>query len=161
MREAIFGFIGVIVGGLLTAMKDLVIETRRERRQAEQTGRLEATSIRLVLTELDHLGEHFRNLANLGRTPSWTRKQAPDHLATSEWEAHKAILAAAIEDGETWERLTRLYFLARSTRTWLARAEPRRPLKEEEIDNFREAKTLAVEVGADLRRALAQRQGDT
>ena len=99
MTAAIFGLLGVVVGGVLNLAAGLWNERRRERRDVRPTARL-------VMTELSEIQAVL--LADARREPEYQMGQVPPPAA---WPEGRATLAAIV-DGETWTALNSAYMMA-------------------------------------------------
>ena len=99
LTAAIFGLLGVIVGGVLNAGAALWQERRRERREARPTARL-------VMTELTEIQAVL--IADVHREPEYRmgRVRPP-----TEWPRGRERLASVV-DGETWTALNSAYMMA-------------------------------------------------
>ena len=103
MQAAIFGLIGVIVGGLVTGGTQLWLEQRREK-QAVSRAR------RLVSGELLNAILLLGSAANR-EDKTWTYfGNAAAVLPTTAWQEHRAHLAGVLSV-ELWERLVKEYVL--------------------------------------------------
>jgi hypothetical protein len=85
MTAAIFGLIGVIIGGLITSGVELFRDSFRERRGLR-------SAVRLVDDELGYVVAALDNVLEVGK---WRPQQ--DDLERSAWEESKPLLAAALE----------------------------------------------------------------
>lgn len=131
LEAAILGFIGVIVGGLLTGGVQLFLDWRKERRSARQAKRL-------VQGELLNAELILGTLANLpSKTwPSFLDVNAA--LPTSAWLEHRAQLAEIL-DADLWDRLILAYAGLEADRVRLMTAKDLPPLAEPEITGLRES----------------------
>jgi hypothetical protein len=98
VSEAIFGFVGVLVGGLLT----WVIEIWRARRGDTDELRVAA---RLVADELDSINTVRQGLDEI---ETQFRRERDSALAQEAWIAQRAILAREMDD-EGWLAVRRAY----------------------------------------------------
>lgn len=83
MSEAIFGLVGVVIGGLLNAVGLWVIEYRRDRRVAQVAARLLAPDLNQV--------RHAMKIALEGKT--WSGVDVPDNR----WREYQGALARAMK----------------------------------------------------------------
>jgi len=97
MTAAIFGLLGVIVGGVINGVVSAVLARRTER--ADSRG-----AARLVRSEL----VRFRALALGART--WAPENLPQlrYAQTELWNANRAVLARALSDSD-WAVVARAY----------------------------------------------------
>jgi hypothetical protein len=95
MTEAIFGLVGVVVGGVLTG----VVQAWQQRRTARAEMRAGA---RLISAELSVLQERLRRYGD-GQTG---RPELPDVV----WPAHRAVMAREL-DRDDWVMVARAYAL--------------------------------------------------
>jgi hypothetical protein len=95
MTEAIFGLVGVVVGGLLTGL----MQAWQQRRTARAEMRAGA---RLISAELSVLQERLRRYGD-GETE---RPDLPDVV----WPAHRAVMAREL-DRDDWVTVARAYAL--------------------------------------------------
>jgi hypothetical protein len=97
---ALFGLIGAVVGGCITAGSNLLIERLRRRhekdREAETDSRELRQAVRLVLSEFEEIDYAIRQVVRSG---IWgpVEKQLPAFA----WADHKSILAAHL-DPDVW-----------------------------------------------------------
>jgi hypothetical protein len=131
VAEAIFGLVGVGVGGLVTGGVQLILDWRREQRDLRRTKRLVGAELRegaYLYAALSHLKE-------------WPEAgSAADYiLSTAEWNEHRSYLALALDD-ELWDALADTYTLIRSDRgTILQSLEQNagKPMPREKREEFR------------------------
>jgi hypothetical protein len=117
MTAAIFGLIGVIVGGLVTGGVQIWVEHLRKR------GELRIAK-RLVDSELHSVALDLGRLATDGITPAeWRKEQL---LPSSAWREHRAILAE-LPDAD-WEQLYVVYDGIEAMRPKIQAAPPDLPL---------------------------------
>ena len=60
VTAAIFGLLGVVVGGLVTGGVDFMLEQRRERAEQKQAQRLVGDEIESIVAGLDYIVERAR-----------------------------------------------------------------------------------------------------
>jgi hypothetical protein len=134
MEEAIFGLVGVIVGGLLTGGVQLWLEQRKEKRAVSRAKRL-------VQGELLNAILIYRSMYS---TASKTWPYYPDPttaLPTSAWQEHRADLASVLDE-QLWQELVWAYALIEVDRTHLAVAKdsaPAIPLTEPVIEDLKKS----------------------
>lgn len=90
MGEAVFGLIGVVVGGLLTGLVDYALDRRREVRAVKAAARLLSAPMHRAHIELGRLKEHG----------VWDRDLLRS-VNTDEWDRHRELLASTL-DFERW-----------------------------------------------------------
>ena len=148
MAAAIFGLIGVLLGGLVTAWTQWRLEAHREKRDAEAFERQAKVSLRLVRDEIDTIRLSCGAFVQLGARP---KQFDPDYyFPHEEWDRHKETLAAAITDDELWRWVVNAYFNARSLRTTFDATAPGDPLNEDQIGMLKQAFGDAAEVLEEL-----------
>jgi hypothetical protein len=104
VTAAIFGLIGVVVGGLITGGVDFLLERRREGAEHKQAKRLVGDEIDSIVTGLDLIVENAR-LPRRGLSD----EERMQFLPVGEWFQHKAALALALSDDE-WRFLSTFYY---------------------------------------------------
>jgi hypothetical protein len=85
VTAAIFGLIGVVVGGLVTGGVDFLLDWRREGAEQKQAKRLVGDEVESIVTGLDHIVERGRLPGRLS-----TEEARMQFLPVSEWSQHKA-----------------------------------------------------------------------
>jgi hypothetical protein len=105
VSAAVFGLIGVIVGGVLNGFVSYVLERRNERRAAR-------TAARLLLDEWRPLVFLVADVLRLGR---WRPGEQP--ITFEEWSRHRELLANQLSQ-EAWLRVSN----ARVHVAWIDRA---------------------------------------
>jgi hypothetical protein len=161
VSSAVWGFIGVITGAVLTTAKDVVVENirgNRERdRHAESLAREVRTARRLIADEVDTLARNFETLIRLKRTPKQPLSAMPHFLPVDEWERQNNVLARVVDD-DTWSELVALYHNTRSLRARLTIDPLETPLKKEDLDRLVEmasdTKTLQKTLAEPLEKAV-------
>jgi hypothetical protein len=98
MSEAIFGLIGVILGGFLTGGSNYWLRRRDERLKLRAAVRVLVTDV--ILTR-DYLEETI--LAG-----AWNRLENDANLDRDLWERHELMLAQHLPDGD-WEAVAAAY----------------------------------------------------
>jgi hypothetical protein len=100
-----------VVGGLLTAGSNLLIEGRRRKHQDEAARAHELVELRqatrLVLAELAEIVQTIRHVARSQRV--WPRER---RLPASAWEEYRAVLASGLPFS-TWRWVSAAYDLAK------------------------------------------------
>src|SRR5664279_1306984 len=99
MGEAIFGLMGVIVGGLLTAG----IESKRERRREKRAKDL---AKKLLLSELLQVRIFLDSIAKLSQWPPI--EDVDSFVPTKVWTAETSVLIGQFDEG-MWRRLISCY----------------------------------------------------
>jgi hypothetical protein len=117
---AIFGLIGVVVGGLITGGVDLFLEHRRESRAV-------ATARRLVIDELHNVWSHLDMLKTVGTTPQrLSEETSARFLPTGDWDRYREVLAspsAGMSD-DAWIGLSNLITSAKALRLFVLEQPP-------------------------------------
>jgi hypothetical protein len=91
VTAALFGLVGVIVGGVLNGGVAYVLERRQERANG-------IVAARLVSHELGMLSGHFEHLHKLNLAAGLL----PVPVTTREWEVHRTVLARVLSPAD-WE----------------------------------------------------------
>ena len=103
MTAAIFGLLGVVVGGLLTGGVDYFMARRREQAELRQSTRLVADELHSLWLVVDLILERGQLLP--ARLPGEDTELL---FPTGSWHAHKAVLACALRQKE-WIALATVY----------------------------------------------------
>jgi hypothetical protein len=145
VTAAIFGLLGVIVGGLVTGGVSYVLEARRERKELRRARRL-------VWAEIDVIRIQLRLLAETGRVPLEGVRDTPDRFLPSlEWSQHKSILAAELSD-EAWVDVSSLYDALVPVKLVLMAREPGSELLTDEPQDMHDLQDAAAAAQAVLDR---------
>jgi hypothetical protein len=99
MAEAVFGLIGVVVGGLLAGGAEYVMQRRRERRDARAAARLLAEQLRRAIA---FIHSELRPVAS-----DWASGAFGD-VEMEVWHHNRGILASALETAE-WEGIAEAF----------------------------------------------------
>ena len=102
--DALFPLIGVLLGGLLAGGMAFLLERARDRRSARAAALLVSDEMKGIWTTLDISVGNFRG-EFVGK--------AGDEWDTSQWDAHRAALAAGLAP-EVWGSIANSYRLLRS-----------------------------------------------
>ena len=94
MTEAIFGLVGVLIGGVLSGAVTLWIDRTRERRDAQ-------AAVRLVRDEVGRSADRFDLALRVDRPVN-------DERSTSMWHELRPLLARSLNE-ETWECVVGAY----------------------------------------------------
>ncbi len=133
MSQAVFGFLGVFVGAVVTGLADYLLQKRRER-VALRTAR------RMLLLELREARDFIEGSID---AMHW-RAEPARVLSNEQWAEHRAVLAAAANEGE-WDAVAEAFIgLARVRRSHL-KADTGTAL-EPASDRVQDADTALVEV---------------
>jgi hypothetical protein len=143
VSEAIFGLIGVALGGLITWGIQFFFEQRRNEDAVRQAKRL-------VAEELQTIWLNLKNLADAGTAPTYPYGVDLDLLPTVAWEANKTTLARHLSDDD-WNELPTLMHAAFRLQQLYVRGEHGRPLTRDEIERNRELAATASELYSRLR----------
>ena len=119
MIEAIFGLVGVVIGGVLTGGINYFLESRREQRAIR-------AAARLVKVEL---GVNHHELTNLRVAEKWLSDRP---FSTKEWNKHRDLLASALSV-DAWDVITKAYDEIFWVMFTLERVEPELELCEFDI----------------------------
>jgi hypothetical protein len=133
MEAAVFGLVGVVLGGLLTAGTQLWLEHRRERRAISRAKRL-------VSGELLHAILILRTEADRSDGTWMFFDDAARVLPTTAWGEHRAHLAELVSE-EVWERLVMAYAMLEIDRGRLQRSDalpPTAPMSDDTIAGLRQ-----------------------
>lgn len=108
MAEAIFGLVGVVVGGLLTGVVTLLLERRRENQEAR-------VAQRIARSELGEAAKAVEDALAAGEwPPGWDKKRWSES-----WSTNRRVLAATMEDDD-FAKLARAYLHMELLQTGLA-----------------------------------------
>lgn len=124
MTAAIFGLLGVVVGGLVTGGVDYVMARRREKAELRQSTRLVADELHSLWLVVDLILE--RGQLPPERLPG---EEAELLFSTGSWHAHKAVLARALRQ-ERWIALATVYATVENMKLVILRT-PDLPLEAE------------------------------
>lgn len=106
MSSAIFGLVGVLLGGVITYIGQLRLDQRRADREvaADEQRRVaeEQVAARLVLAELMNTQAYLRAAAEREQIPG------PLRLPDSAWREHGSVLSRAMNDN-AWRQLAGAY----------------------------------------------------
>lgn len=103
MESAIFGLLGVIVGGLIAAGSSFALARRQERAAAERESRVRATELKRAarLIDLELAKARASAVEYIGKRRWWGEDL---DLVTENWRQYCAILAPELS-GVDWHRL--------------------------------------------------------
>ena len=104
VTAAIFGLIGVVVGGLITGGVDYFLQWRSEKAEQKRAKRLVSFEIDAIVVGLESIIERG-HLPERGLTEEWRGQFLP----AVEWSQQKAALALALSD-EEWMLVETFYF---------------------------------------------------
>jgi hypothetical protein len=138
MTEAIFGLIGVVIGGLLNGGVSFLVRKRQEKDEAR-------VASRLVQVEIEW---NQRNVEGALEAGTWDRIRTS--VTTDEWEQHRTVLAAVLKDLE-WSSLNAYYTPAQLAVTLAATFEAGNQLGEQK-ENLQKLFARGVEAIAAIRR---------
>jgi hypothetical protein len=125
MAEAIFGLLGVIVGGVLQSTGSWAMERRRESWAAKKSGRLFSPHLFRCALVIDHAIEH-------GST--WGELITVTEANLAPWPEHAEVFAGTI-DFEQWGEI---YAAVRALEqlTWAAPDDPSELITEEQGEDL-------------------------
>src|SRR5215471_18842919 len=95
MTTAIFGLIGVVVGGTITFLITVYTERRRENRQIERERKSLTTELRTAARLIDEELVRAVSACNALGEYWW---QPAGVVATTSWAQHRAVLAGQLSD---------------------------------------------------------------
>lgn len=103
---AVFGLVGVIIGGLITAGSSYLIERRRDRISAESNERVHALKVRQAARLIDAELERAEISANVAvlRKRWWPDESGP--LELDSWNQYRAVIALALPYAD-WHLIAR------------------------------------------------------
>lgn len=101
MGEAIFGLLGVILGGIITAGSTYLLDRRRERADRERESRNHAIEIKRAARLIDAELLRAQAAASIcvGKRHWWSADLPP--LSTEAWQKDSAIIATHLSD-QAW-----------------------------------------------------------
>jgi hypothetical protein len=127
-----WGFIGVVIGGVLVMVGDAFTDWRKSRREDEvERRRLNAevrVAARLLADELDTIAKNMEDLAKLGRTLERDATLNPAHLPSAAWDEYKRVLALVLDDNDVWAQFATIYHNAAGLKARMAIDGPNKPL---------------------------------
>jgi hypothetical protein len=118
VTAAIFGLVGVVIGGLVTGGVQLFLDSRREQREVQRARRL-------VGAELRDAAYLYAAIAGADEWPEPGGHDEDYVLSTAAWDEHRTHLALALDD-ELWDQLANNYTILRSDRGAILRSSTRR-----------------------------------
>jgi hypothetical protein len=104
VTAAIFGLIGVVVGGLLTGGVDYFLQRRTDKAEQKRAKRLVGEEVNTIVFALEEIVEDG-HLPTRGLTEEWRGQ----YLSVVEWPQQKTALALALNDDE-WRALATFYY---------------------------------------------------
>jgi hypothetical protein len=124
---AVFGLIGVIIGGVITAGSAYLADRRRE----ESTLR----EARLLVTDaLEKIWIQLRLIRQNGHVPALDVQALKQLLPTDAWHEHKGVLARSKQIPKTlWRDLARTFYAAETINSVLLIHGPGRELPAERL----------------------------
>jgi hypothetical protein len=113
MTEALFGFLGVLIGVVATVVLDAQRAKREKVAQRAQDQRELRRAARLILHELDEDRDVLRDM--IEKPDLW--EDAQRSLPMVVWDTWRAPLAALLADDHAWDKIADAY-LAISAVNW-------------------------------------------
>ena len=133
MTAAIFGLLGVIVGAVVNGAVSYVLGRQRERAEGRAAARLVGFELR----------DHASTLRAVLDRRSW-EALGPRPPDTSEWDAHRAVLARVFDDDE-WSTIAQAYSSIIDY-AHVYRSDAKRTALSDDVEpRVREVEELAVE----------------
>ena len=135
----IFGFVGVIVGGLITACSSYLLDRRRQIREEAKENTVRSanvtTAARLIELELRHGAEYLQMVLE-NKCWSTFLKQAP---SLDNWEKYCAFLAPEVSQDE-WTTLIVAHRRMVQLNYWIERARQRenKAMSDAQVTRMRE-----------------------
>jgi hypothetical protein len=105
VAQAIFGLIGVVVGGMLTGGVSYALGRAEQNRELRRTRRL-------IISELSTAWMHLTLVVRHGpeKLSERIRRDKPDDwMPTQIWRSHKAEFAGSRASEEEWRRIDTIY----------------------------------------------------
>jgi enoyl-CoA hydratase/carnithine racemase len=141
MTEAIFGLIGVVVGGVIQGGGTWLLARRGDRQVARGAARMTAGELIRAANRMNEvvesgvLGDHAVHTLDLTR-----------------WHEHEPLFAATITDDETWFDIYNGHRYCEHVNDWAdrARAKPTTHLNDQQRDEIDRASHLALRGAAAL-----------
>lgn len=132
-----WGFVGVVIGGLLVILGEAIADWRRAKREDKiERRKLNAevrVAARLLADELDTISGNMALLARLGRTLERDATSSDAYLPSAEWQEYKAVLALLLDDNDVWTQFANLYHNAASLKARMAIDGPNMPIPADRI----------------------------
>jgi hypothetical protein len=145
LAEAIFGLVGVVIGGVITGAANYVAERRKERATSRK-------ATRLLLLNWPHATRYLETLLTGG---TWQVPPEPVEWLMNIWASARVELAAPLEQ-DTWDAIVApISVMDYEIRDWIAKGNERRPLNDTERDKIVEL-IGALARGEEKLRATAQ-----
>jgi hypothetical protein len=111
VTAAVFGLVGVVIGGLISGRATYLMARRQERAALRQAKRLVADELFDIALQLSILRED-------GATPPESSPMRHNPLPSTSWEMNKATLAQGLSDKD-WDDLPGFYSRMEAYRTSL------------------------------------------
>jgi hypothetical protein len=142
-----------VVGGLLTAGSNLLIEERRRKHAVEAVQAGEQVELRratrLILAELDEITLTIRHIAR--SRSGWS---SDTRLPSSAWDEYGAVLAARVPLS-TWRWIARAYRLAKDVNQKIAERE-QEPTDDADVEWLRQPLRTAYRTMEELESVLGE-----
>jgi hypothetical protein len=148
VTEAIFGLIGVLIGGLIAAATTFAFERRAGQLRASASARLLEDDLETTRSHLDAVSRKQHSDPKVDafrKNLHWARLRRQLPAALEGWERHRPVLAETL-DRKDWDTVAASYRLLEREQEWIARNVTRgtRSFELERIDEaIRVVKTVA------------------
>lgn len=108
LAAALIGALGAVIGGILTASGQLLIDRGRAKREREGEDRRQARELRLAVRLVtEELAESFSLIEESAKSCRyWV---APRRLPTETWNQYRTDIASAIDSPAEWRYITMAY----------------------------------------------------
>jgi hypothetical protein len=117
MTEAIFGLVGVALGGLITGGATYLVTRRNEKLEARASARLLQGELQLIAHRLESEGQALDRIAELEAEPAKPRARNRDtagsrlllaEFSMDQWQEHQGRLAHVL-DADDWYAVSSAY----------------------------------------------------
>ncbi len=108
MEQAIFGLVGVIIGGVITGLGPYFLATRADRRRARAAARLLEAELRAITSYLGLAADERRHEPRADRDALYLAAITSSLPSVRLWEAHRATLSEVLSAKE-WHALSLAY----------------------------------------------------
>lgn len=113
MTQLLIGLIGVVVGGLLTALSSWLLDLSRDRRHGQHKVQREARELKRAARLIgEELSENLDLLCRAVESRRWWRHPAHS-LRTTRWDEYEPVFAGAEVADQIWYSVAAAYQIAR------------------------------------------------